>query len=409
MEAISAEHHISGVYTKLLMEFVVETMRPDQIEELLRGAGETRSLDELSDASSWSSYLQFRRLLEERSKLASTGLYEQSELLSDWLRGWELSQAAQTLDSPGALLAVGSTLNPLVPIRRYEKTEVGSNEWTIREWFEEGYAPYPEFCDFAAVQYAVIPVVFNLPPGEVIEEECQCRGDATCLFRLRWRQDDTDSLRADHYRMRSELFEARLEQIQDMIADLASNERYEDVLQGFVSSSLRTAVGAGGALLVLEPRAGASRKIYVEGLTESEAEAIADDLLAGRDGPDNVIAVDVASARRRYGVLAVDEGGGVFSSLSQTTLETYARLAAAALDAADALDEARHQANTAQVLLELATSLTEIVSTEEMASKVAQAVPGVIDCDRAAVFLDTVDTFESGMRAPAGRIDRVHG
>ena len=243
------------------------------------------------------------------------------------------------------------------------------------------------------MQYALVPIVFNLPPGEVVEEECQCRGDATCLFRLRWQQNDTDSLKADHYRMRAELFEARLGQIQDMIADLASNERFEDVLQGFVGSSLRTAVGAGGALLALEPRAGAPRKVYSEGLTQAEADSIADDLLAGRTGPDKIIAVDVASARRRYGVLAVDEGGGVFSSLSKTSLETYARLAAAALDTADALDEARHQANTAQVLLDLATSLTEIVSTQEMASKVAQAVPDVIDCDRAAIFLDTVGDF----------------
>ncbi len=391
--AIPAEHHVSGVYTKLLMEFLVETMPSDRISELLRAAGESRSLEELADAASWSSYRQFRRLLEERSRLDAASLLEQSEVLSDWLRTWELAQAAQTLDSPGALLAGGSALNPLVPIRRYEKAEVASNEWTIREWFEEGYAPYPEYCDFAAVQYAVIPVVFNLPAGEVTEEECQCRGDAACLFRLRWQRDDSDSSKADHYRKRAELFEARLDQVQNMIADLASSERYEDVLQGFVGSSLRTAVGAGGALLALAPLAGRPKEVYFEGLTESEADSIADDLLAGRATPDKFIAVDVASARRHYGVLAVDEGGGVFSSLSQTSLETYARLAAAALDTADALDEARHQANTAQVLLDLATSLTEIVSTQEMASKVAQAAPDIIDCDRAAVFLNAAGQF----------------
>jgi diguanylate cyclase (GGDEF)-like protein len=393
MEGVTAEHHVSGVYTKMLMEFLVETMASDHIEELLRRAGETRCLDELADAGSWSSYRQFRRLLEERSRLDATSLYEQSGLIADWLRSWELSQAAQTLESPGVLLAGGSALNPLVPIRRYEKTEVAPNEWTISEWFEDGYAPYPEFCDFAAVQYALVPVVFNLPPGEVVEEECQCRGDASCVFRLRWENHDTDAQKADHYRVRAELLESRLEQIQEMITDLASNERYEDVLQGFVGSSLRTAVGAGGALLALEPRAGAPRRVYSEGLTESKAASIADALLAGQAAPEKVVAVDVSSARRRYGVLAVDEGGGVFSALSQTTLETYARLAAAALDTADALDEARHQANTAQALLDLASSLTEIVSTEEMAAKVARAVPDVVDCDRAAVFLDTIGPF----------------
>ena len=386
----AVEHHVSGVYTKLLVGFLVATMSTEDIRELLVRAGESRSLDELTDAGSWSSYLQFRRILEERSKLDATSLYAQSGLLSDWLTTWELSQVAQSFDSPGALIAAGSDLNPLVPIRRYDKTEVGPNEWTIREWFVDGYAPFPEFCDFAAVQYATVPVMFNLPPGEVVEEECQCRGDPACLFRLRWQHLDTDAANAERYLLRAELSETRLQQLQDMITNLASNERYEEVLQGFVGSSLRTAVGAGGALLVLEPRAGLPRKVYFAGLTEAEAESIADDLLSGTSRSNGVVAVEVASARRHYGVLAINEGGGVFSSLSQSTLETNARLAAAALDTADALDEARHQANTAQVLLDLSTSLTELVSTHEMASKVAQAVPNIIDCDRAAVFLDGV-------------------
>ena len=51
----------------------------------------------------------------------------------------------------------------------------------------------------------------------------------------------------------------------------------------------------------------------------------------------------------------------------------------------------RSQAKTAQVLLDLATSLTEIVSTQETASRVVRAVPDMIDCDRAAIFLNEVD------------------
>ncbi len=388
METTPAEHHISGVYTKLLMQFVGQTMTSDDIANLLHRAGEIRSIDVLEDAGSWSSYHQFRRLLEERSRMEPTSLYDQSDLLCEWLRSWELSQVAQTLDSPGSLLAAGSELNPLVPIRRYDKTEVSSNEWVIREWFEDGYAPYPEFCDFAAVQYAVVPVVFNLPSGEVVEEQCQCRGDATCTFRLRWQDSEGDG-QAEGYRIRAELSEVRLEQLQGMITELASSERYEDVLQGFVQSALSTAVGSDGALLALRPRPGSPRTIYSVGLAGPEADSIADSLLAGHEVPDKVMAVDVVSARRHYGVLALNEGGGVFSSLSQSTLKTYAGLAAAALDTADALDEARHQANTAQVLLNLATALSEILSAQEMAAKVAQTVPDVIDCDRAAVFLDS--------------------
>src|SRR5665213_2609630 len=132
MSAISAEHQISGIYTKMLIEFLVETRPSDLIEDLLRRAGESRSLDELDDGASWSSYRQFRRLLEERFRQDPTSLYQQAGLLCDYTRSHELSQTVQGVDSPGALLAVGSD-NPLVPIRRFEKTEVAPNEWTVRE------------------------------------------------------------------------------------------------------------------------------------------------------------------------------------------------------------------------------------------------------------------------------------
>jgi diguanylate cyclase (GGDEF)-like protein len=275
----------------------------------------------------------------------------------------------------------------MVPIRRYETTEVGPTEWTIREHFIDGFAPYPEFCEFAAGQYALIPLFFGLKPAKVVEEECQCRGDSSCLFRLRWVEVDEATSRAEYLEVRTQLLEARLEQLQDMVTDLASNERYEDVLQGIVGSSMRAA-GAGGALLGLQSRPGSPRKVYFEGLTEVEAVEIADDLLEGGNGRSDVDVIEVVSARRHYGVLAIGQHGGVFTSQARGTLETYGRLAAAALDAVDALEDARHQARTAQVLLELSTSLADIISTEEMASRVVRAVPDVIDCDRVALILD---------------------
>ena len=274
-----------------------------------------------------------------------------------------------------------------MPIRRYETTEVAPNEWTVREHFVDGFAPYPEYCEFSAGQYALLPLFFGLPQADVIEEACQCRGDDTCLFRIRWDEVDPAQSRIEYLEMRTQVLEARLEQLQGMVTDLASNERYEDVLQGIVASSMRS-VGASGALLALEPREGSPRKIYSEGLTEAEAEVMAAYLLAG-SVPGKATAVEVVSARRRYGVLAIGEQGGLFNSQSQNALMTYGRLAAATLDAADAMDQARHQANTAQALLELSTSLSELVSPSEMAAKVARAV-------HVAVFLDDGDGQATG-------------
>jgi diguanylate cyclase (GGDEF)-like protein len=388
--AVLNGQHVSGFYALILLSVLRRMLPPSAVQDVLVRAGETRTLDELDVVSSWSSYGQFRRLLEEAARtLAAARQDLTSALASITHADDDMAQIIQGLGSPREVFISGAGTNPLLPIRRYEMTEVGEREWTIREWFLDGFEPYDDFCRFVAGQYSQIPMFFGLPAAEVVEQECQCRGDASCLFRIRWDQVDDTEMRADYFEVHSKVLEARLEQLQAMVTDLASNERYEDVLQGIVASSVR-AVGAAGVVLALKSRIGSGRKVYAEGLSEADSDSIAEDLLRGTDR-EGVIAVQVESVRRHYGVLAVDERGGVFTSQTQGTLETYARLAAATLDAADAMEDARHQANTAGALLDLSTSLAEIMSTKDMAARVARAVPQVIDCDRVALFLDDGD------------------
>ena len=395
-EGSAAVHHISGLYTMMLTEALTERLPANEVADVLARAGEVRSLSELSRPSSWSSYDQFKRLLEE-SKVAMGSHFGSRGNLVEFVTQshTEITAAIQSLGSPGNVLANTTGTNALVPIRRYATTEIAPNEWTISERFLDAFAPYREYCEFAAGQYALIPLFFGLPPADVVEEACQCRGDASCVFRIRWEPVDQAHSRVEYLEMHTRVLEARLDQLQEMVTDLASNERYEDVLRGIVTSSMRS-VGASGALLALEPRQGAPWRIYSEGLTEAEAEGLAREHLAGQARPGSPGAVDVVSARRRYGILAISERGVVFNAQSHSTLETYGRLAAATLDAADAMDEARHQANTARTLLELSTSLSEIVSPAEMAAKVARAVPAVVECDCAAIFLDDGDYHATG-------------
>jgi diguanylate cyclase (GGDEF)-like protein len=388
----ATEQHISGMYTKLLLTAVGAVLPEDALHEALVRSGEERTLEELCNFSIWTCHDGFRRILQEMARSLQSASFDLADAMASIsYTDNDMAEIIQGFGSPRGVLVGGAGTNPLLPIRRYEMTEVGSNEWTIREWFTDGCAPYSEFCAFTAAQYRQIPMYFGLPAANVVEEECQCRGDATCFFRVRWEEQfDAATSRAEYLEVHSRVLEGRLQQLQAMVTDLASNGRYEDVLQGIVGSSVR-AVGGAGGVLALEPRTGSLQKVYAEGLTSAEADSVANDLLPGGAGREGVVAVRVTSARRHYGVLAVDERGGVFASQLQTTLETYAQLAAATLDAADAMEDARHQANTAQVLLELSTSLAEIVDTEEMAARVARAVPDVIDCDRVAVFLDDGD------------------
>src|SRR5262249_59355813 len=113
-------------------------------------------------------------------------------------------------------------------------------------------------------------------------------------------------------------------------------------------------------------------------------------------------AVDVPPTRRRPGRPPRSTPRAFSSPRARVALGPSPRLAAAALDSASALDDARRQARTARALLDLSNALAQLATTDEMAHNIASVVPAVIGCDRAAVAL-----FEPGV--PHGRVVATHG
>jgi len=81
-----------------------------------------------------------------------------------------------------------------------------------------------------------------------------------------------------------------------------------------------------------------------------------------------------------------DEGRRFFSQ-ERELLEVYARYAASALDSATALLEAKERYSESSALLELARALAVAGTSGEVAARLADAVPAVVDCDRAGVYL----------------------
>ncbi len=92
-----------------------------------------------------------------------------------------------------------------------------------------------------------------------------------------------------------------------------------------------------------------------------------------------MLAVDVASNRRRFGRLAAF-AGDEFLPNDPRLLAAYAGHAAAALEAAVAFEETRQ-------LLHFSAQLAEIATTGEMTDRIAQAALRVVASDRAAVLL----------------------
>jgi len=151
------EDQISGIYTMAIMDSLEKRLPADALRDFLARAGETRSVEDLRDLASWTSFDQFKRLLQEASRL-SDSLFHTSDVENDdddvdASSATVVAEIMQAFDSPGAMLRAGEN-NPMMPMRRYEITERASNEWLMREWFIDGFAPYPEFCSFSAGLYA---------------------------------------------------------------------------------------------------------------------------------------------------------------------------------------------------------------------------------------------------------------
>jgi len=396
--------HFAGVNTWLLIRYLREHEGPDAAARVLGEAGDTRTEEELFDIASWSSYDQFRRLLEVTAHMfggnpaleraASGGLTDPSMP--------EMTAMLQSLGSPEALLAMitesgGAGLAPIIAL---EGCEASPTEWVVREWFADGFAPFGEYCSWAAGLYSNIPKLFGLR-AEVIKEACACDGAPACVYRIRWFPDDA-SAEAEYVEARVDMLTARLEGLQQTVGDLVSDDDLERVLTRIVVSAART-ISAPVFVLALEAMPAADKLVYAAGIRDDEAERLAAELLDRRhDDDEHHLVVEVQSNRHRYGRLAAVNATGRFFPQERVVLQAYARFVAAALDAAAAVEDARRQAQTARALLDLSNSLAEIATTDEMAAHIARAVTAVIGCDRAAVIL-----FEPN--ATTGRVVATHG
>ena len=388
------DRHFAGVTTHYLLAFLRSRLGAEALGEVLREAGETRSVEELSDDATWSSYDQMRRLLEAGAAAVGGRASLRRVGTAMTIVMPEFAAMLTSLESPAVLFdGLEQLSGHFSPILAMSAKQLGPSEWLCEQHFEEGFEPFAEYCDFTCGLLSIVPHVFGFDFGEVVEEACIRKGAPVCTFRVRWDVVYAPEKLAEHYQLRTEVLEARLEALQRVVADLVSGADLEVVLQRIVASAARV-VSAPAYVLALDALPSAAQRVYSHGLAEAYAAPIADVLLnADNDGDGSRLAVDVASPQRHYGRLAaIHRRGGRFLPPERSILQAYARLAAAALDSATALEESRRQETTARTLLALSTSLAEIMTVDEVAAKLVWAVPDVVDCDRSAVFLVDPET-----------------
>ncbi len=387
---VTSLQHFGGFHTHLLLDYLVTELGERGAREVLESAGEQRPHELLRDDSSWSSYWQFRSLLEAAAaRVGEAGLRSvgpSTEMIS-W--GAETALTIQGLESVEALLiesgASGTSLgmSTISVSKGVEKLEDGI--LVAGTAFREGFEPFKEFCWYAQGLLAMAPRLFGLPPGTVSELECQCDGAPACrhLIELNRPSSEQSSLRheLDAANRRLAFYQTRLESIQASLVDLVSTSDIGLTLSRIARSAAKT-VRAPGWLLHLPGQRVVPR--LVSSAADIDAPSVIERVAVGLDGQ---LAIPVESDVMRYGSIILIEQGRSFRPFEEEAVASYGRLAAAALDSASALGEARRQAHTATALLELSADLGAVFTQSDAADRLARAVPRVLDCDRSLVVL----------------------
>ncbi len=402
-----SDRDFSGMLTQFVLSYLQACTPEGTLELVLRSAGETRDVATLSDASSWSSYAQFRRLLEATGDALGgpATLSVIGRHVFDRIQSPDLVESLVAMGSPAAVYdALPGLIEAFAPLVEVQTQNVGPNECVIRTRCNARFEPFPERCAFEIGLFAAVPTAFGHPHAEILHESCQCDGAESCQAVIRWEPADDDAARASRAELRYRLSEARLEEIQHTVTELVSGDALEVVLSRVVAAAGR-AVTALSYVLDIKASVTTERWLSAQGMDSAEGSRIVESLrgLPSAEVPPHLCVAEVASDRTLYGhLVAMRSETASFEPLERSVLDSYARLAASALDSETAIDDARRQATTAEALLTLSSSLSDVGSTEEMVLRLAHATPSIISCDRVCVSLTEIGGAMAKVRATYG-------
>jgi len=361
---------------------------------LLQEAGESRTPSELEDPNNWSGYEETRRLFASAAKLLNDRGLGRSvgEALFSRYSSSGVLELLRSMEHPGEVLRlISEVATKQSTITTMECVEVDERHGVVVAQTKEHIKRDQLFCDYTAGVLSGVPTIFGMAPATVLETECQRRGDRHCLYQVSWDPNTAADLAAQVQFMRTQItaLTTRFEALEQMASELASVADVDEALQLIIERA-GVAIRAPQFLLAVRLPRESLLRIHHVGLQPNEVAKIADEVLADPldDHAGSRLIVDVTSSAHNYGrIAALYPERYRFLPEEQKLFLAYAGHAAAALDTAAALGEARERAETLGALFDLATALSEVGTVQAVAERLAQALLDVADCCQAAVFV----------------------
>jgi diguanylate cyclase (GGDEF)-like protein len=378
--------------TSVLLRLVRAGGGDEAVAAVLAEAGWTRGAAALETTENWVSFDEAVALIEAAVHVSGDpGLARRAgEGAIRQHAGSPVATVLRSLGSPEAVLgAIATTASKFSTVTTMEAIESAPGRAVIRSWPREGFTRHRLLCDWAKGLLSQPTMLFGLPPARVVETECAAHGGASCTYEVSWDAELAEAAKDPAQQVTA--LEAqlvamsdRLERVYATATDLVSPDDLEVVLARIVQRAAGE-VRATGYVLAVTPEGEAAPQVFRRGLSEREAHLLAQG--GSLDGHTALVA-EVASAGHDYGrLIVVSSSGSEFFEQESQLLALYAKHAAAVLDVATALQDAARRHEQITGLLAFAHALSHAGTSVDVAERLADAVPAVIDCEGVGVWL----------------------
>jgi diguanylate cyclase (GGDEF)-like protein len=388
--------HFSCSMSAVLLARVRAFGGDDAVADLLEVAGSKRTPGYLCDITNWIAYDEAVALWQAGALVTHHPQFARA-VGEDTARRLSGSQVASMLRSHGSpehvYRAIATSTAEFSTVTKLDVTESGPGFADVVAVAAGGFPRSPDHCAWTCGLLTCGTVLFGLEPAVVEHDECQAMGAPACVYRVRWdieielADGSPEQIAALQHQL--DAMTERLHSVFAAASDLIAADDLDDVLARITA---RAALEVRAVRYLLAVQVGPAGELHChhKGFEEEGVAEYVDELLHRRASthPDSWLVVQVRSNRREYGqLLALRPAGQKFLAQERELFEVYAHYAATALDGASALMEAKRRSEQSSALLSLARALAAAGTSREVAARLADAVPLVVDCDRVGVCL----------------------
>lgn len=377
---------VSNLFLVGLLRYLERAGGHRLVDEVLAAAGCTVPVAELKKAK-WTSREEMVALAEAAAALTGDpeiGRRTGEELFRTVSMNETSAAVFRSAGDPGAALeSLVAYAGKMARGREYRIASRSDGEMTVVGDYVPRQAGHPFFCGLPMGIWTGIPTFYG-STATATHPTCQCRGDDLCTFVIRWDRATADesaaSTEAEKLRRRLSSFE----EVQDTAAELARARDLQSLAERILDA-VDAMMPAPSLIVAIKATDQRDPVLAARGVPEDFVHRIAGDLLAGTY--DGYKGIALQAPLGQFGIVAAlvpqeDPVAGTEARL----LGSFARHAAARIEALLSRQEAEDSRQTASALLELARALSETTTEQDVAAELASAIPVLLRADHSVVL-----------------------